>query len=71
MVDVRPRRKGGHQLRVVVQHLFKMRDVPRFVDAVPRKPTSDMVVDAASDQGAQGAQGVVPGLLPPGGSEVG
>ena len=53
---VRPRRKGRHHLGVVVEHLLKMRDVPSLVDAVARKPSSDVVVDAASNHSVQSAK---------------
>ena len=36
--------KAHNQLRVVVQHFFKMRYKPAFIGAVPRKTTTQMIV---------------------------
>src|SRR5438034_11184147 len=42
--------------RVVVEHLLEVRDDPPRVCRVPMEPASDLVIDAPSGHGGQGAR---------------
>ena len=45
-------------LGVVIEHLFKMRNVPALVDAVPGIPATDVIVDATAFHRQQGVHAV-------------
>ena len=54
--------KAHNQLRVVVQHFFKMRYKPAFIGAVPRKTTTQMIVHATICHAVQGGLEHLEGL---------
>src|SRR5437870_13198324 len=51
--------------RVVVEHLLEVRDDPPRVRRVPMEPASDLVIDAPSGHGGQGARDDRPQALLP------
>src|SRR5437660_10773221 len=51
--------------RVVVEHLLEVRDDPPRVRRVPMEPASDLVIDAPSGHGGQGARDDRPQSLLP------
>ncbi len=53
-------RHCDQQLRIVVQHLFKVWYMPSFVDAVAGKATAHVIVDAASLDASQRLECVLP-----------
>ena len=50
--------REAQNLGVVIEHLFKMRDVPALVDAVPGIPATDVIVDATAFHREQGVHAV-------------
>src|SRR4029077_16689320 len=48
--------KRNRQLRLVIEHLLKMRHMPKLIDRIPVKSSTEMIAHAASSHSAQRKQ---------------